>query len=148
HRAHGRGLAGRAGARRARRRAERRDRRARGRPPRLQPLPPGDRPVRLRRAAGRPGDARPRPAGVGPARAAADQRDPRAGRGVGLARLAAAVPHPVRHVPAILLSGVIWGLWHAPLTLLGYNYARLGAWAAPAFVGFCVIAGAVLAWLR
>ena len=43
---------------------------------------------------------------------------------------------------------MIWGLWHAPLTLLGYNYARLGAWAAPAFVGFCVIAGAVLAWLR
>lgn len=49
---------------------------------------------------------------------------------------------------AILLSGVIWGLWHAPLTLLGYNYARLGAWAAPAFVGFCVIAGAIFAWLR
>lgn len=25
-------------------------------------------------------------------------------------------------VPALLLSGLIWGLWHAPLTILGHNY--------------------------
>ncbi|MFG3438883.1 CPBP family intramembrane glutamic endopeptidase [Nonomuraea sp. NPDC047897] len=49
---------------------------------------------------------------------------------------------------ALLLSGVIWGLWHAPLTLLGYNYPRLGAWAAPVFVGFCVAYGLVIGWLR
>jgi membrane protease YdiL (CAAX protease family) len=49
---------------------------------------------------------------------------------------------------ALLLSGVIWGAWHAPLTLRGYNYAELGAWAALFFVGFCVIFGALLGWLR
>ncbi|WP_436757085.1 CPBP family intramembrane glutamic endopeptidase [Streptosporangium sp. V21-05] len=49
---------------------------------------------------------------------------------------------------AILVSGVIWGLWHFPLTLRGYNYPELGAWAAPMFVIFCVTFGALLGWLR
>ncbi|MFE9576268.1 CPBP family intramembrane glutamic endopeptidase [Nocardia sp. NPDC006044] len=48
----------------------------------------------------------------------------------------------------IVATGVIWGLWHAPLTLLGYNYPNLGAWAVVAFIGFCVPFGAVLGWLR
>ncbi|MER5647007.1 CPBP family intramembrane glutamic endopeptidase [Streptosporangium sp. NPDC002524] len=49
---------------------------------------------------------------------------------------------------ALLASGVIWGLWHFPLTLRGYNYPELGAWAAPMFVVFCVAFGALLGWLR
>ncbi|MFI7442807.1 lysostaphin resistance A-like protein [Nonomuraea indica] len=49
---------------------------------------------------------------------------------------------------ALVLSGVIWGLWHAPLTLLGYNYPGLGAWAAALFTGFCVVYGLVIGWLR
>ncbi|MFI6173599.1 lysostaphin resistance A-like protein [Nocardia sp. NPDC051052] len=48
----------------------------------------------------------------------------------------------------IIATGVIWALWHAPLTLLGYNYPNLGAWAAVAFIGFCVPLGAILGWLR
>jgi membrane protease YdiL (CAAX protease family) len=48
----------------------------------------------------------------------------------------------------LLLSGAVWGVWHAPLTLLGYNYPRLGSWAALYFIGFCVLAGVVLGWLR
>ncbi|NUW31428.1 CPBP family intramembrane metalloprotease [Nonomuraea sp. SMC257] len=51
-------------------------------------------------------------------------------------------------VAGLALSGVVWGLWHAPLTLLGYNYPRLGPWAALYFVGFCVLAGVVFGWLR
>ncbi len=49
---------------------------------------------------------------------------------------------------AVVLSGVIWGAWHAPLTLRGYNYPELGAWAAPMFVIFCVTYGSLLSWLR
>ncbi|MFG1701682.1 CPBP family intramembrane glutamic endopeptidase [Nonomuraea sp. M3C6] len=48
----------------------------------------------------------------------------------------------------LLLSGAIWGVWHAPLTLLGYNYPRLGSWAALYFIGFCVLAGVLIGWLR
>jgi membrane protease YdiL (CAAX protease family) len=50
--------------------------------------------------------------------------------------------------PALLLSGLIWGVWHAPLTLLGYNYPQLGPWAAVLFTGFCVIYGVLMGWLR
>lgn len=49
---------------------------------------------------------------------------------------------------ALLVSGLIWGLWHFPLTLRGYNYPELGAWAAPMFIVFCVAFGALLGWLR
>ncbi|GII90159.1 CPBP family intramembrane glutamic endopeptidase [Sinosporangium siamense] len=49
---------------------------------------------------------------------------------------------------AFLVSGIIWGLWHAPLTLRGYNYPELGPWAALVFVGFCVIYGSLLGWTR
>ncbi|WP_067175980.1 CPBP family intramembrane glutamic endopeptidase [Microtetraspora niveoalba] len=60
-----------------------------------------------------------------------------------------AAPRPARQVwRAMLVSGVIWGVWHAPLTLLGYNYPDLGPWAAPMFVGVCVLLGAILGWLR
>ncbi|MEV2219892.1 type II CAAX endopeptidase family protein [Nocardia vinacea] len=48
----------------------------------------------------------------------------------------------------LLITGVVWALWHAPLTLLGYNYPNLGPWAALAFIGFCVPFGAILGWLR
>lgn len=51
-------------------------------------------------------------------------------------------------VTAIAVSGAIWGLWHAPLTLLGYNYTNLGAWAALLFVPFCMLFGGVLSWSR
>ncbi|WP_248959451.1 CPBP family intramembrane glutamic endopeptidase [Sphaerisporangium perillae] len=55
---------------------------------------------------------------------------------------------PLGTAKALVASGVIWGLWHAPLTLRGYNYPQLGAWAAVMFVGFCVLAGILLGWLR
>ncbi|WP_043638303.1 CPBP family intramembrane glutamic endopeptidase [Nonomuraea candida] len=51
-------------------------------------------------------------------------------------------------LPGLLMSGFVWALWHAPLTLLGYNYPRLGSWAALAFIGFCVPAGVLMGWLR
>lgn len=50
---------------------------------------------------------------------------------------------------AMALSGVAWGLWHAPLILLGYNYPQASpAVALAAMCGMCVIAGTLLGWLR
>lgn len=52
---------------------------------------------------------------------------------------------------AIVISGVIWGLWHAPITTLGHNYG-LGYPGWP-FLGivamccFCVIMAFFLSWM-
>ena len=45
-------------------------------------------------------------------------------------------------VPTLLISGIIWGLWHAPLTVMGHNYG-LGYSGYPytgilAMCAFCV----------
>ncbi|TCK26009.1 CPBP family intramembrane glutamic endopeptidase [Pseudonocardia endophytica] len=50
--------------------------------------------------------------------------------------------------PALLWSGLIWGVWHAPLTLLGYNYPELGPGAAALFTGTCILLGVLMGWLR
>lgn len=53
--------------------------------------------------------------------------------------------------PAMLLMGVIWGLWHWPILALGYNYGfdYAGApWLGMlAFVWFTTTFGTVLGWL-
>jgi len=52
-------------------------------------------------------------------------------------------------VPAILVSGVIWALWHAPLILLGYNYPGVPGWLGVVMmIGMCTIVGAIFSWLR
>lgn len=56
---------------------------------------------------------------------------------------------PLGTLPALLVSGVIWGLWHAPLILLGYNYPGAPGWLGlTAMVIMCVLIGAVFGWLR
>lgn len=52
-------------------------------------------------------------------------------------------------VGVVVISGVLWGVWHAPLVLLGYNYPDLpGGWGVVAMCGLTVSFGAVLAWMR
>ena len=54
---------------------------------------------------------------------------------------------PLGVVPTIVITGVIWGLWHTPLILLGHNYPHLPGWlAVGAMVIFCTVIGGVLAW--
>ena len=54
-------------------------------------------------------------------------------------------------VPALLLSGLIWGLWHAPLTVMGHNYG-VGYPGYP-FMGifamclFCIVMGIILSYV-
>jgi len=54
-------------------------------------------------------------------------------------------------LPTILLTGVIWGLWHAPLTCIGHNYG-VGYPGFP-FVGiftmcvFCIVIGCFLSYV-
>lgn len=56
---------------------------------------------------------------------------------------------PLGTIPALLISGVIWGLWHAPLILLGYNYPTAPGWLGlTMMVGMCILVGTVFGWLR
>lgn len=50
--------------------------------------------------------------------------------------------------PALLISGAIWGLWHSPLILLGYNFG-LTDWRGVALMTVaCVFWGVLLGWSR
>ena len=53
--------------------------------------------------------------------------------------------------PTLLVTGIIWGLWHAPLTIIGHNYG-VGYPGFP-FTGiammclFCIVMGVVLSYV-
>ncbi|RZS44765.1 membrane protease YdiL (CAAX protease family) [Herbihabitans rhizosphaerae] len=52
-------------------------------------------------------------------------------------------------VRGLLLGGVIWGLWHAPMTALGGSYPGRPVWVAiPAAVVSAVLIGTVIAGVR
>lgn len=55
---------------------------------------------------------------------------------------------PLGTWPAILITGAIWGLWHSPLILLGYNFG-LTDWRGVALMTIgCITWGALLGWSR
>jgi len=57
----------------------------------------------------------------------------------------------MKTVPMLLVSGVIWGLWHAPLTIIGHNYG-VGYLGYP-FTGiltmcfFCTVIGIFMSYV-
>lgn len=55
---------------------------------------------------------------------------------------------PLGTWPALLLSGVIWGLWHSPIILLGYNFGRTDITGVLFMIGGCVAWGVLFGWLR
>ncbi len=48
---------------------------------------------------------------------------------------------------AMLLSGVIWGVWHAPAILQGHNYPQNPVLGVFLMIVWCVLLGIVLSWL-
>ena len=54
-------------------------------------------------------------------------------------------------LPAVLLTGLIWGLWHAPIIVTGHNYG-VGYPGYPwtgigAMCLFCIVAGVILSYI-
>lgn len=57
---------------------------------------------------------------------------------------------PLGERKAVLYSGVIWGVWHAPIIAMGHNYG-FGYFGAPVtgilmMIVFCVAMGTFLSW--
>jgi CAAX protease family protein len=55
---------------------------------------------------------------------------------------------PLGQWPALLLTGVLWGLWYSPVILLGYDYPFHPKFGVILMTIFCVIFGIFLGWLR
>lgn len=55
---------------------------------------------------------------------------------------------PLGQWPALLLSGLAWGLWHAPIILLGYKYPTHPRLGVLAMVGTAIVGGVLFGWLR
>ena len=53
--------------------------------------------------------------------------------------------------PAVLLTGLIWGLWHAPIIVAGHNYGMQYPgypWAGiAAMCAFCIVVGVLLSYI-
>ncbi|GGA74715.1 abortive infection protein [Pseudoclavibacter endophyticus] len=55
---------------------------------------------------------------------------------------------PLGTWPAIVISCVVWGLWHAPIILLGYNFQDRGPLGLLMMIGFCLAVGLFVSWVR
>ena len=55
---------------------------------------------------------------------------------------------PLGTWPALLISGAVWGFWHSPLILLGYNFGQPNLLGVGLMIGGCVLYGVLLGWLR
>ncbi|WP_102192410.1 CPBP family intramembrane glutamic endopeptidase [Microbacterium aurantiacum] len=55
---------------------------------------------------------------------------------------------PLGTWPALILSGIIWGVWHSPVILLGYNFGRTDISGVLFMIAGCVAWGVLLGWLR
>ncbi|MCW5953652.1 MAG: CPBP family intramembrane metalloprotease [Propionibacteriaceae bacterium] len=55
---------------------------------------------------------------------------------------------PLGLVRATLLTGVLWGLWHAPIIMLGHNYGDEWGWGIPVMVAWTVPLSFILTWTR
>ena len=54
---------------------------------------------------------------------------------------------PLGTFRALLLTGIIWGIWHAPVILMGWNYPGHEAVGVPMMVLWCIPLGFFFGWL-
>lgn len=54
---------------------------------------------------------------------------------------------PLGHRPAVLLSGICWGVWHLPAILQGHNYPGRPILGTFLMILFCVLLGTFFSWL-
>lgn len=54
---------------------------------------------------------------------------------------------PLGQWKAILWSGFIWGVWHAPVIAQGHNYPGYPVLGVFMMIVFCILLGAILAWM-
>jgi membrane protease YdiL (CAAX protease family) len=55
---------------------------------------------------------------------------------------------PLGQWRALLLTGIVWGTWHVPLILLGFDYPQHPLLGVLMIIGTCLIFGVILGWLR
>jgi uncharacterized protein len=55
---------------------------------------------------------------------------------------------PLGQWPALLISGAIWGVWHAPLIVMGFDYPQHPLLGILLLTLFCMIVGTILGWTR
>ena len=49
----------------------------------------------------------------------------------------------VKFWKAALFIGIVWGIWHFPLILMGHNYPNEPRWGVPLMVVMCVLSGVI-----
>lgn len=54
---------------------------------------------------------------------------------------------PLGQWKAILISGIIWGVWHAPAVVQGLNYPGYPVLGIFMMIVFCVLLGTIISWL-
>ncbi|MBL8080598.1 MAG: CPBP family intramembrane metalloprotease [Anaerolineales bacterium] len=54
---------------------------------------------------------------------------------------------PLGQWKAMLISGVIWGVWHAPAIMQGHNYPGYPVLGVFMMIVFCVLLGTIISWL-
>jgi len=47
-----------------------------------------------------------------------------------------------------VITGFIWGLWHAPLVSLGHNYPNMPVWGPIVFIAWVMLFTPLIAWVR
>lgn len=55
---------------------------------------------------------------------------------------------PLGTWPALLITGAVWGLWHSPVILLGYNFNEPNALGVVLMVVGTTLYGVFIGWLR